>query len=138
MGAPKFEEARFHVNSGPPALFARVRQKLAGRRQLRLHAAHLEDRAASRNAPLAEISRFDAEVWQLLTVSVRTDTCRFINSAWWRDIGERRWLVVIGLHDTIQTVYPLEGDKQGPDIVKAGPLYERVAEVNAALLEGGV
>jgi hypothetical protein len=99
-----------------------------------LHGPHLKGQAATRAAPIEVISRFSPQDWELLTVSVRTDSCKFVNSAWRREIGGRTWLIVIGLHDTLQTVYPVSGDKDGPDIVRSGPLYDRVADVNTKLM----
>jgi hypothetical protein len=37
--------------------------------------------------------------------AVRTDTCKFVSSAWRRVVEGRGWWIVIGLHDTIETVF---------------------------------
>lgn len=134
MARPRFQEARFHVDSGPEALFTRVRQKHSSNRQLRLNATHLAARAIERDAPIKQLAKFDSKEWQLLTVSVRTDTGKFVSSGWFRSLNGQAWMVVIGLHDTIQTVYPLYGDKSGPKVIREGPLYDFVARVNAELL----
>jgi hypothetical protein len=59
---------------------------------------------AERDAPLDTLAAFDAGEWDLVTAEVRADTGKFVNSAWTREIDGRRWWVVIGLQDTIETV----------------------------------
>ena len=70
----------------------------------------------------------------MVTVEARTDTGKFVNSAWVREIGGRRWWVVIGLHDTVETV--IETDKRGlgEATVTAGELFDRVEHVNRELM----
>jgi hypothetical protein len=130
----RFETARFHVRSGPSELFERVRQKMAGRRALRLHAAHFAERSAERSAPRDQLAAFDSDVWELMTAEVRTDTAKFVNSGWRLRIDGHIWWVVIGLHDTIETAYPGTKQGDGPDIVTTGPMFDRVRAVNAQLL----
>jgi hypothetical protein len=107
----RFEKARFHVCTGPQSLFDRVRFKMKGKRTLRVHASHLATRAAERGAPVAVIAAFDSFEWELVTVEVRADTGKFVNSAWKREINGRWWWVVVGLGDTIETV--IDTDKRG-------------------------
>lgn len=130
----RFHKARFHAATGPQSLFDRVRFKMGGKRTLKVHAPHLAGRAAERAAPLDAIAAFDAAEWELATVEVRADTGRFVNSAWTREIDGRRWWVVIGLHDTVETV--IETDKRGlgESVVTAGELYDRVERVNRELM----
>src|SRR4051794_28408841 len=137
--ATRFEKARFHVSTGPQSLFDRVRFIMRGKRTLRLHAGHLRERAIDRSAPLDAIAAFDADEWELVTAEVRTDTGKFVNSAWARAIGGRRWWVVIGLHDTVETVIDTDKRGLGGSIVACGELYDRVERVNRELMaaEGG-
>lgn len=130
----RFQKARFHAATGPQSLFDRVRFKMRGRRTLRIHAPHLIGRAAERDAPLDTIAAFDADEWQLVTAEVRADTGRFVNSAWTREIDGQQWWVVIGLHDTVETV--IDTDKRGPgdSVVTGGELYDRVERVNRELM----
>lgn len=130
----RFEKARFHIATGPSSLFERVRFKMQGRRTLQWHAGHLQARASERGAPLSELAAFDPEKWELLMAEVRTDTGKFVNSCWATSAAGKRWLVVIGFNDTVETV--IASDKQGLSdvIVSAGPLYDEVREVNAALM----
>jgi len=130
-----FETARFHIDTGPASLFARVRFKVGARRQLRLHAEHFQDRAGLRDAPIEDMRAFDAAKWRLRTAEVRTDTGKFVNSAWHRRIDGRDWWIVIGLHDTVMTVIDTRKHGLGLDIVTAGPLYEMVDCVNRGLME---
>lgn len=101
----RFEKARFHVSSGPAALFERVRFKMATRRELKLHAAHFKFRARERATPRLRLKDFDPRVWELVSAEVRTDTGKFVNSAWDVNVGRQRWRVVIGLHDTVETAF---------------------------------
>lgn len=130
----RFQKARFHVATGPRSLFDRVRFKLSGKRTLRVHAPHLLGRAAERAAPLDTISAFDPAEWELVTVEVRADTGKFVNSAWTREIDGRRWWVVIGLHDTVETVIDTDKRGLGDAIVTGGEVYDFVAKVNRELM----
>lgn len=130
----RFEKARFHVSTGPESLFDRVRFKVKGKRTLRVHASHLSARANERDAPLAVIAAFDACEWELVTVEVRTDTGKFVNSAWKREIDGQWWWVVIGLGDTIETVIDTNKRGLGESIVTTGELYELVELVNRDLM----
>jgi hypothetical protein len=70
------------------------------RRELKLHATHFKLRADKRDAPYRELSD---EVWDLVSAEARIDTGKFVNPAWDVSIGGRRWRVVIGLHDSVET-----------------------------------
>ncbi len=133
----KFQTARFHIDSGPVALFARVRLKMGTPRILRLHSPHFRERAKERQAPACDLRHFDPAKWELVTAEVRTDTCKFVNSAWRRVIAGRVWWIVIGLHDTIETVFESRKSGNGPDVVTGGALYEKVQRVNETLLAEG-
>ncbi len=130
----RFEKARFHVRTGPESLFDRVRFKMKGKRTLRVHASHLATRATERDVPLAVIAAFDACEWELMTVEVRTDTGKFVNSAWKREIDGQWWWVVIGLGDTIETVIDTDKRGLGGSIVTTGKLHELVDRVNRDLM----
>lgn len=130
----RFEKARFHVSSGPQSLFDRVRFKMKGKRTLRGHAAHLADRATERDAPLAEIAAFNHREWELVTVEVRADTGKFVNSAWKRKINGKWWWVVVGFGDTIETVIDTDKRGLGESIITSGKLYELVERVNRELM----
>jgi hypothetical protein len=43
--------------------------------------------------------------------------------------------VVIGFNDTVETVIPTDGRSPGEHVVRDGPLFDRVAQVNAALMD---
>ncbi|MFC6618400.1 hypothetical protein [Deinococcus radiophilus] len=136
----RFEKARFHIATGPASLFERVRFKMQGRRQLKWHAQHLRERSAERQAPLEKLANFDTATWELLTAEVRADTGKFVNSCWAVTVGGERWLVVIGFGDTVETVFRSTKQGLGEGIVRSGPLYDRVAAVNSALMaaESGI
>jgi hypothetical protein len=130
----RFEKARFHVSTGPQSLFDRVRFKMKGKRTLRVHARHLATRVAERDAPLALIAAFDACEWELVTVEVRADTGKFVNSAWKREIDGRWWWVVVGLGDIVETVIETDKRGMGGSIVTTGKLYDLVERVNRELM----
>lgn len=132
----RFEKARFHVSTGPQTLFDRVTFKMKGKRTLRGHATHFTDRATERDAPLAEITAFDSREWELVTVEVRADTGKFVNSAWKREIKGKWWWVVVGFGDTIETVIDTDKRGLGDSIITSGKLYELVERVNRELMIG--
>jgi hypothetical protein len=132
----RFEKARFHVQTGPASLFDRIQFKLRGRRELKLNAGHLRQRAYDREAPFDLIKWFDADDWELMTAEVRSDTGKFVNSAWRRTVGGACWWIVIGLHDTLETVIRA-GRKTGlgESVVRGGDLYRFVDRVNRDLMK---
>jgi hypothetical protein len=70
---PRFPVARFHVSTGPTALFERVRFKMRDVRVLKAHAGHVQDRAYEREARLDRLRNFDPDHWRLMTAEARTD-----------------------------------------------------------------
>lgn len=132
-----FETERFHVETGPESLFRRVRQVME-KTTLELHADHFQTRAKQRDVPVGRLKAFDPEEWELLLAEVRRDSGKFVSSGWLREIEGQGWRVVIGLHDTVVTAYPADGQKLGDKIVRSGILYELVDSVSQKLLaEGG-
>lgn len=134
---PRFPVARFHVQSGPPELFERVRFKMRVPRTLKTHSAHVQSRSEERSAPLELLKRFDPSEWRLMTADVRTDKGKFVSTAWMVEAGGSHWWVAIGLEETITTVIRIDRGKTafGPDIVRSGPVYDFVAEVNRQLMK---
>lgn len=104
---------------------------------MKLHATHFKFRSGERDAPDSELKNFDPSVWELVSAEVRTDTGKFVNSAWDVNVGGKRWRVVIGLHDTVETAFVVT-DARGPGgaIVRSGLLYRFVDKVNRELLQG--
>lgn len=133
---PRFPTARFHVVTGPPVLFERVRFKMQHVRVLKTHARHVQERSYERDAPLDRLRRFHPDRWRLMTAEVRTDKGKFVNTAWSVDVDSQEWWVVIGFDATMKTVIRAARGKSalGPDIVRSGELYEFVASVNAQLM----
>jgi len=128
------ETERFHVETGPESLFRRVRVVMQ-ETELKLHADHFQQRADERDAPIEKMMPFRPEEWQLRTAEVRTDTGKFVSTAWYREIGGQRWWIVIGLHDTVVTVFPSDKQGLGDEIVRSGMLYAFVQSVNRKLLQ---
>ena len=134
--APRFKAARFHASTGPASLFERVWFVMRAKKNLKVHAEHLLERTAARDAPLELLRTFDPDKWELMTVEVRTDTGKFVNSAWRVRAGDRLWWIVVGLHDAIETVIEVDEWKRGRGkaVVTGGDLYEFVAQVNHGLM----
>jgi len=130
--------ARFHADSGPASLFERARQVFAGPLTLKLHGTHLTERTAAVAAPFDELDPFDPDRWELVTVEARTDTGRFVTTAWRRAIGDTTWWLIIGYHNTVRTLFRADKGKsgRGPDIITAGPVYDLVDRVNRELASG--
>jgi hypothetical protein len=133
---PRFHTARFHVDIGPASLFKRVAQVLSQPKLLNVHADHFHDRAFERNAPADALRKFDPATWRLVTVDVRTDTGKFVSTAWEVEVNGENWWVTIGLGDTITTVFRVnnksgQGSAQLPDSF----IYRFVEKVNKNLLQ---
>lgn len=133
---PKFEEKRFHVTCGPSSLFTRVRQKMSAVRGLSLKTAHFDLRAEQRAPPVAELEGFNTGQWELMTADVRSDTGKFVKTAWRKQIDGEVWWVVIGLHNAVVTAFLQASGKTGlgPDVVREGEFYKFVDAVNRNLL----
>jgi hypothetical protein len=133
---PRFRVARFHVSTGPSALFERVRFKMRDVRDLKTHPRHVQDRAYERDAPLHRLQTFDPDRWRLMTAEVRTDKGKFVNTAWSVDIDGEEWWVVIGFEATMKTVIRASPGKRGlgDGILRSGELYDFVARVNTQLM----
>jgi hypothetical protein len=135
---PRFETARFHVESGPDSLFTRVRHVLSEPVRLRAHGTHVTERLEQRGAPLETLTRFDPGSWEPVSAEVRTDTGKWVKSTWRVRADERFWWVVIGLGNTLVTVIDVDPRRRGrgDDIVAGGPLYTRDDAVNTELVRG--
>lgn len=111
---------------------------MATRRELKLHATHFKLRAGERATPARELKDFDPGVWKLVSAEVRTDTGKFVNSAWDVNVNGPRWRVVIGLHDAVETAFTVN-DARGPgEVVRGGMFYDFVERVNRELMQGGL
>ena len=132
---PGFETAQFHASTGPASLFERVRFVMQAKRELKVHAKHLQERLFHRNAPIEKLRLYDPNSWGLMTVEVRKDTGRFVN---FEKCCRGQGVVGCnpGLHDTIETIIDADNRKRGygEAIVKRGKLYDFVAEVNRRLM----
>lgn len=135
---PRFETARFHVETGPGSLFTRVRHILDEPVRLKAHGAHVTERLRQRGASLEKVTRFDPEGWELVSADVRTDTGKWVKSTWRVRADGRDWWVVIGLGNSLVTVIDVDPRRRGrgESIVTEGSLYARVDAVNAELMRG--
>jgi hypothetical protein len=131
-----FDTHRFHVETGPDALFERVRHVMTPT-DLQVHADHFQKRAAERDVPVEAIRSFDPTQshWELKTAEVRTDSGKFVSTGWQVRADGETWWVVIGLKDTIITVYRSDKQGLGDNIVRDGMLYAYVRSVNRGLIQ---
>ena len=117
-------------------MFERIQFKMCQPRELKHNADHFHDRTFERDAPVEKFRLFEPHSWRLVTAEVRTDTGKFVTTSWEVDVDGTTWWVVIGLHDTIQTVYPTNNKTGLNDgIVTNGDLYQFVDTVNRNLME---
>ena len=72
---------------------------------------------------------FRPEEWQLRTAGV-TDTGKFVSTGWYREIDGQGWWIMIGLHDTVVTVFPSDKQGLGEEIVRDGMLYAFIQSVD--------
>lgn len=133
---PRFETARFHVETGPDSLFTRVRHILCEPVQLKAQGKHVTERLRERAAPLDELTRFDPGSWELVSAEVRTDTGKWVKSTWRVRVDERDWWVVVGLGNALVTVIEVDPWRRGrgTDIVTWGALHAQVDAVNTELM----
>jgi hypothetical protein len=111
--------------------------KMQGQYDLLVHPRHVQERAFDREAPLQLLRRFDSDRWQLRTAEVRTDKGKFVNTAWEVEVDGSLWWVVIGFDKTMKTVIRTSRFKRGlgQRIVRGGPLFDFVEQVNRTLME---
>lgn len=135
---PRFETARFHVESGPDSLFVRVRHILREPVRLTARGGHVVERAGQRDAPVEELVCFDPGGWELVSAEVRTDTGKWVKSTWRVRADGRDWWVVVGLGNALVTVIDVDPWRRGrgQGVVVEGPLYAKVAAVNTELMRG--
>lgn len=131
----RFPKARFNKDSGPASLFERVRSKFSTKRALKTHSTHLIERCARRHIPMEAIEDFSPAEWELMTVEIRTDTGKFVNSAWRRPYRESFPWIVIGFNDTVETAIIKDENGSGPIIDRGNALYSFVESVNTKLIE---
>lgn len=126
--------SRFHIETGPPSLFERVKFIMSKKQKLYFHGNHVSKRAIERSAPIDLMTEFDASKWNLMTAEVDEKKGKFVSSAWQKYVDGRSWWIVIGLGEAIKTI--IETDKRGlsDEIICDGPLYEKVESVNRELM----
>ncbi|WP_188206958.1 hypothetical protein [Alkalibacillus aidingensis] len=78
---------------------------------------------------------FDPNEWKLVTVEVRNDKGKFINSTWEKTIDMEKYCITIGYGDAVQTIIKIDSDGLGFEFVKDGPIYQFVSEVNQELMK---
>lgn len=135
-----YKTARFHIEFGPKSLFDRVRFKMKDEHKLYLEGTHFKQRLGERDIPeeiVQALCDFDANTWTLCTAEVRTDRGKFVNSTWERILNGHRYQVTIGMGNYIKTI--VDRTTSGVEkCIRAGELYDMVAEVNAGLMRAEI
>lgn len=128
---------RFHVDSGPPELFERIRFVIGrrGPRDLDLSHDHAAEKAAERHFPAEIVTPFRPEEWALLTAEVLPNG-KFMRTTWARMYEGQRWLVTFAKGEIVVTGYESCPGRmlRGLNIVRSGEFYEKVARVNRDLM----
>ena len=134
---PTFETARFHIKTGPSSLFERINFKLKDVTFLKVHANHFVERMIERDAPIKSLINFDINTWRLVNAEIRTDSGKFVSTAWEIFVNDKYWRVVIGFENTIQTVINIDSysNHVGIKIITEGKLYDYVKKVNSDLMD---
>lgn len=134
----RFNKSRFQIDYGPDSLFKRVHYVFSKKSEkLKQHGKHYNARLLARSIPeevRTEIAFFDIRKWKLVSSEVRNDTGKFISSTWEKEINGVRYWLVIGLHDTIETIIKKESDGLS-NIISGGEIYDFVSNVNSELMK---
>jgi len=132
-----FSKSRFHIKYGPKSLFDRVQYVMNDKKKLKLHSKHFKNRKNEReidNNILAKIKNFNSDEWNLITVEIRNDKGKFINSTWEKKFMDEKIWIVIGFNNLVETIIIKESDGLGYNYVKKGKLYKKVQKVNQKLM----
>jgi hypothetical protein len=129
-------EPRFHISTGPASLFERVRFKISAPLDLDLNHDHYKERQEERSFMEEFVRPFRPNDWELVGATVTAGSGKFIESHWRRKIRDDWWHLVIGMNNVAITIIRSQNAKNsaGDFIVKSGPLYDKVAKVNADLM----
>ena len=104
---------------------------------LKLNGNHFNNRLKERkihNIVIDEIKSFNTQDWELVTVEVRNDKRKFVNSTWEKEIDSVRYWITIGFGNTVQTI--IKKDSSGVNnIIKYGAIYKFVEQVNLDLMD---
>ena len=132
----RFIKARFHIDTGPEALFERVHYKMDSVKTVGTREPRFTERAAQQRIPqevLDRVEDFGTADWELVACEVRTDTGKFVNSTWETVFDGQRYWLTIGLGNVAEAIIRKSGeDKEGA--VKEGDLYDYVRAVNRGLM----
>lgn len=132
---PKFETRRFHVLSGPPSLFERVRFKVLSDRQILKPGGHAKSRQVEHSIPAWILESFSGG-WMVILAEVRVDSGKFVKSTWRKVVGREAFWLVIGYNPHVVTIYKSGLGKVAMSeiIVTEGEFYDFVSKVNRDLM----
>ena len=143
---------RFHIKSGPTALFQRTQDilQIPCRLEISKHARErIEERAQEKisESMLEEIRNFDPAVWRLFSVSCGPNG-RFRETFWRVKVGGRVWTVVRGVNrfqkpPQLVTAYLSNLDRpetpHARKYAKKGePFYKAVEALNTHFISQGI
>ena len=133
----KFQTSRFHVKFGPQSLFDRVKFKMKDVQALKENSAHYSQRVSERNIPdyiKSRLKNFNMNEWKLVMAEVRNDTFKFVNSTWEIAYNGESYWVVVGLHNTVMTIFKSYG-YENRNAIREGSIYESIEKVNKELMD---
>ncbi|WP_301123814.1 hypothetical protein [Mycolicibacterium fortuitum] len=122
---------RFHTKYGPTLLFDKAREQLNGLSGLNLQIPHAQSRFAERDIPAQHLTRFQPELWELITVETAVRTGRITYTSLRRKLAPAQYLWIVLAHEHVITAWTTERPSNRathPLIVKDGPAWDAAAE----------
>lgn len=127
----KIRTFRFHTRLGPALVFDTAREQLNALAGLSLETPHAKFRFDERDIPLALLTDFQPEHWELITVEIAMRTGRITYMSLRRKLESKKYLWIVLAFEHVITAWITErpSDRStNPLIVKEGPVWEALAE----------
>ena len=102
------------------------------------HRKHFNESKIEREIPkdiILSLLQFNPTEWKVVTAEVRNDTSKFFNATWERMIGSDKYWITTGIRGYGSNHYKKRVCRIGYNIIKEGPLYNYVSEVNQELMK---
>jgi hypothetical protein len=107
--------------------------KMSKSRELCITNKRLLMRTIFHTIPRGAIADFWSAAWELIEAEVRTDNGKFVSSTWRKPVGGRYLWIAIGFGG-VEAAYWDRDPSSCPPVVRCGPLFDMVAEVNSRLM----
>lgn len=122
---------RFHAEHGPAALFERAYHQLGELTGLGLEIPHARIRFDEREIPIAYLSDFRPQHWEVITVDTAVRTGRITYMSLRRKLESDRYLWIVLAYEHVITAWITESSASratSPLIVKDGPAWDVAAQ----------